>query len=91
MISKVGNYYTSLATALGAAVLLTFSSMSVEVEARDTAQLKALELQQAVDEAHAKYKDLQEGKNADYIPILATVPSELFGAVSYTHLRAHET
>jgi len=84
MISKVENYYTSLATALGAVVLLAFSLMSVTAEARDTAQLKALELQQAVDEAHAKYKDLQEGKNADYIPILATVPSELFGVVVVT-------
>ena len=32
-----------------------------------------------VDEAHAKFKDLKDGKNADYIPILATIPSELFG------------
>lgn len=36
-------------------------------------------LQQLVDEAHAAYKDLEEGANADYIPILATVPSDLFG------------
>jgi glutaminase len=37
-----------------------------------------------VDEAHAKFKDLKDGKNADYIPILATVPSELFGVVIVT-------
>ncbi len=42
------------------------------------------ELQRLVDEAHAKFKDLQEGKNADYIPILATVPSELFGLAIVT-------
>jgi glutaminase len=41
--------------------------------------LSAARLQELVDEAHAAFKDLQEGKNADYIPILATVPSELFG------------
>jgi glutaminase len=34
---------------------------------------------QAVRAAYAKYKDLQEGKNADYIPALAQVPSTYFG------------
>jgi len=34
-----------------------------------------------VDEAHAKYKGLADGKNADYIPILTTVPSDLFAVV----------
>jgi glutaminase len=38
-------------------------------------------LQQAVDRAYAKYKDLQDGENADYIPILTTIPSDLFGIV----------
>jgi glutaminase len=42
------------------------------------------ELQRVVDAAHAKYKGLQEGKNADYIPILTKTPSELFGVVIAT-------
>ena len=42
------------------------------------------ELQRLVDEAHAKFKDLEEGKNADYIPALARVPSELFGLAIVT-------
>ncbi len=41
-------------------------------------------LQELVDEAHARFKDLKEGKNADYIPILASVPSELFGLAIVT-------
>ena len=41
-------------------------------------------LQQAVDKAHAEFRDVKEGANADYIPILATVPSELFGVVIAT-------
>ncbi len=49
--------------------------------ARDTSMLSPAKLQSVVDEAHAKYKDLKDGKNADYIPILATVPSEKFGVV----------
>lgn len=43
-----------------------------------------VDLQRVVDTAYAKYKDLKEGKNADYIPILATVPSDLFGVVIVT-------
>jgi len=42
------------------------------------------DLQGVVDKAYTKYKDLKEGKNADYIPILATVPSDLFGVVIVT-------
>ena len=48
-------------------------------DARDTSIPAAVDLQRVVNEAHAKYKDLKDGKNADYIPILATIPSELFG------------
>jgi len=32
-----------------------------------------------VAEAHERFKSIDEGKNADYIPALAKVPSELFG------------
>ena len=46
--------------------------------------LSASELQQVVDAAYAKYKDLKEGENADYIPILTTAPSDLFGVVIAT-------
>lgn len=44
----------------------------------------AEQLQKLVDSAHAKYSGLKEGANADYIPILAEVPSELFGVVITT-------
>src|SRR5947208_14548385 len=40
--------------------------------------------QQAVDAAFAKYKGLQEGKNADYIPALAKVDPNLFGIALIT-------
>lgn len=42
------------------------------------------EIQAALDAAHAKYKDLQEGKNADYIPALAKVDSKIFGIALVT-------
>jgi len=44
----------------------------------------ATDLQALVDAAYARYKDLKDGNNADYIPILATIPSELFGVVIAT-------
>jgi glutaminase len=41
----------------------------------------AKDFQRVVDAAYAKYKDLKDGKNADYIPILTETPSDLFGVV----------
>jgi glutaminase len=38
----------------------------------------------AITEAYNKYKDLKDGKNADYIPELAKVPSEQFAIVVVT-------
>ncbi len=42
------------------------------------------DIQKAVDAAYAKYKDLKEGKNADYIPALAKVNPALFGIAVVT-------
>ena len=40
--------------------------------------------QTAIDAAYAKYKTLQEGKNADYIPALAKVDPTVFGIALVT-------
>ena len=40
--------------------------------------------QQLVDAAYSKYQNLQEGKNADYIPALAKVDPKLFGIALVT-------
>jgi glutaminase len=42
------------------------------------------DIQKAVDAAYARYKTLQEGKNADYIPALAQVDPNLFGIAVIT-------
>jgi glutaminase len=42
------------------------------------------QIQAALDAAHAKYKNLQEGKNADYIPALAKVDSNIYGIALVT-------
>jgi glutaminase len=41
-------------------------------------------LQRVVDDAYAKFKDDHSGKNADYIPYLASVSSNLFAVVIVT-------
>jgi glutaminase len=70
---------SSLALAALSAVAAFNLAACATADARDTSIPAATDLQRVVDEAHAKYKDLKDGKNADYIPILATIPSELFG------------
>ena len=41
-------------------------------------------LSRVVEEAHTHFKDLKDGANADYIPELTKVPSDLFGVVIVT-------
>jgi glutaminase len=48
------------------------------------ADLKKTDIDAALNQAHTKYKGLKEGKNADYIPALAKVPSEYFGIALVT-------
>jgi len=42
------------------------------------------DIQGALDAAYAKYKDLKEGKNADYIPALARVDANIYGIALVT-------
>jgi glutaminase len=46
--------------------------------------LSPSQIQSVVDAAYMKYKGLQEGKNADYIPALAKVDPNLFGIAVVT-------
>ena len=80
--NRVGSVGTGLVGLL-ALVAINLTGCAT-ADARDSSLPQSTELQRVVDEAHAKFKDLKDGKNADYIPILATVPSELFGVVIVT-------
>src|SRR5215472_7061356 len=42
------------------------------------------DIQAAVNAAYDKFKNLKEGKNADYIPVLAKVDPKIFGIVVIT-------
>jgi len=68
--------------ALAAMASLPF--MFEESVARGPRGESRAELQKVVDEAYAKFKGVQEGKNADYIPALAKVPSQFFGVAIAT-------
>jgi hypothetical protein len=59
---------------------LSFLTMLTAFSTVSTGHLPAAELASAlVAEAHKRFKSIDEGKNADYIPALAKVPGELFG------------
>ncbi|WP_206530191.1 glutaminase A [Nordella sp. HKS 07] len=59
-----------------AALATLVSALSFAAQAQD--------YQAAVNAALAKYKDLKEGKNADYIPALAKVDSNIYGIALVT-------
>ena len=75
------NHKVSMLTAFAAAAVLSFAPAQARGPAPDPA---VKDFQRVVDAAYAKYKGLQEGKNADYIPILTETPSDLFGVVIVT-------
>ncbi len=60
-----------------AATVLATASNSLQAQAPG-------DIQKAVDATFAKYQNLQEGKNADYIPALAKVDPKLFGIALVT-------
>src|SRR6187431_1187461 len=49
-----------------------------------TGNLTKEKIQAALDEAYEKFKDVKEGKNADYIKELATVDPNIFGIALVT-------
>ena len=83
-MSKVNRTFVSKASVSFAGILAFILFLAVSTDADEKGEVNSAkytrqQLQQLVNDAHAKFKDIKNGKNADYIPILATVPSELFG------------
>lgn len=62
---------------------LLFVVVPVQSQARENPPTST-ELKAAVQEAYDKFKDLKEGANANYIPELDKVPSDLFGVAIVT-------
>ena len=63
----------------GAVVLALIVQAAPPLEAQSASNVQAV-----VDAAYAKFKDLKDGKNADYIPALAKVDPNLFGIAVVT-------
>jgi glutaminase len=59
-------------------------SLLVNVTSRGQATFSQRAIESALKEAYDKYKDLREGKNADYIKELATVDPNIFGIALVT-------
>jgi glutaminase len=64
---------------VGIAAALLVGAAAAPLAAQTPAQIQA-----ALDAAYAKYKGLQEGKNADYIPALAKVDPNIYGIALVT-------
>lgn len=69
---------------LRAALALALLAASAPAAHAQAVSVERGELERLVNEAHAKFTSVTEGKNADYIPALAEVPSQLFGVVVVT-------
>ena len=69
--------------AIRCAFISLASSLMLIAASSATAQTPD-QIQAAVNAAQARYKDLQEGKNADYIPALAKVDPKIYGIALIT-------
>jgi glutaminase len=75
--------HRSLASSLMVALALTLTT-GAAFAAKKAKTTAPNATQTAMNDALAKYKDIQEGKNADYIPALAKVDSKIYGIVVVT-------
>lgn len=64
--------------------ILAILLLSVTVDARAAEPLRNAEVQAALQAAFERYRALDEGRNADYIPALAKVDPALFGIALVT-------
>jgi glutaminase len=69
--SREGRLFAAALMALGLAAPVVWAQAPAEIQA-------------ALDAAYTKYKSLQEGKNADYIPALAKVDPNIYGIALVT-------
>ena len=75
----IGTKGVSSGLRLAAAAVVALGLAASSAQAQTPAQIQA-----ALDEAYAQYKDLKEGKNADYIPALAKVDPNIYGIALVT-------
>lgn len=64
--------------------LALFAAVACFALATPVQAQSAKEIQSALDAAHAKFRDVKDGANADYIPALAKVDPNIFGIALVT-------
>jgi glutaminase len=78
------NKLTRSAMLCAAAITLFLFIQPVLMLAQTGGALTKEKIQAALDEAYTKFKDVKDGKNADYIKELATVDPKIFGIAIVT-------
>jgi hypothetical protein len=71
-------------TGLTLAAMLVAAPRAARTQVAPTVQQSANDIQGVINATYEKYKTLREGKNADYIPVLAKVDPSIFGIVLIT-------
>jgi glutaminase len=77
-------HFSILAAAVAAMALSTVATPALARKATAADALSPANIQAALDSAYAQFKDLKEGKNADYIPALAEVDPDIYGIALVT-------
>ena len=72
--------HTAIALTMTAGALFSQSASALEA----SPALEPAKIEAALQAAYDKYKGLEEGANADYIPVLAAVDSNIFGITLVT-------
>jgi glutaminase len=75
---------TASSRSLLAAALVLVTACAPALAQTKTASTATSPYQSALNSAYAKFKDLHEGKNADYIPALAKVDPNIYGIALVT-------
>jgi len=76
---KIFSFVKPILLLAGFMLLLSLPALGNPAEIQQESDIEA-----AIKEAYENFRDLKDGKNADYIPELAKVPSELFGIAVVT-------
>ncbi|WOJ96994.1 glutaminase A [Congregibacter brevis] len=76
--------YSSAVTSLRRLTMTVVGICALQLSVPSIAEFDSVALQSAVDRAYDSFKNVKEGANANYIPILDEVPSDLFGVAIVT-------
>src|SRR5580765_5844150 len=83
-MKRTYSQFIQLAACMILISVLSFHKLNAQVTSAAQSTLTKANIEAALNEAYEKFKDLKEGKNADYIKELATVDPNIFGIAIVT-------